>query len=139
MVEEEFLKQNKVEKKFIGVISDEVCSSLETKNQIEEIISKEIDIVCDGEKVSWQDFYDKEHKEKRILFNFIIEDRIFRVDNHKMMASRPVFAVCTFVNDVCERMEYYEGEDRLEKTYDLRSERLSHCKLKDYIYKDLSL
>ncbi len=126
MVNKEFL-----EKKYIGFVSDTVCSSLETKKQIEDIILHEIDIMENNEKVTWSDVYDKTNKETRAIFNSIIEDRIIRVDKKICMASRPSFAVCTFINGVCERIEFYEGYNVLGKSYDLRSKRLKNEQLKN--------
>lgn len=124
------------EKKIIGFIDNITCSSKETQKQINEIMQYKINIVDNNEIVKWTDLYDENNTDKRVLFNSIIADRKRRVDENTALADRPRFAVCTITNGTCERIEFYEGHDRLEKTFDLRSKELSNKKLEDYLEDD---
>lgn len=126
----------KIEQKLIGIKNNETCSSTETQKQIDNIIQYDINIFDEERVIQWSDVYDKTNKEERALFNSIIADRKQRVDKKELMADRPRFAVCTIINGVCERVEFYEGHDELEKTYDLRSKNLKNKKLEDYLTKD---
>lgn len=129
-------KIEKIEKKLIGIINGETCSSEETQKQIDNILQYEINISENDKPVLWSDVYDKTNKEDRVLFNCIIADRKMRVDKKIPMADRPLFAVCTIIDDVCVRIEYYEGHDCLEKTFDLRSKELKNQDLEDYYKED---
>ena len=132
------MKENeeKIEQKLIGIIDNNTCSSKETQNQINEIIQYKISISDNNEVVKWSDLYDKNNTDERVLFNSIIADRKKRVDENIALADRPRFAVCTIINGVCERIEFYEGHDRLEKTFDLRSKKLMNQELQDYLEND---
>jgi len=129
-------KEEKIEQRLIGIIEDHTCTSHETQEQINNLIQYEIDIYENEEKVLWSDVYDKTNEKERVLFNSILADRKIRVDQKIPLADRPKFAICTIINDVCERIEFYEGHDRLEKTFDLRSKRLAKMNLEDFLTED---
>lgn len=130
------MNEKKKELKLVGIIEGTTCSSIDTQKQIDDILKCKIDLVCNGKKIAWEDFYDKTNTEKRALFNAILEDRKMRVDKKTAMANRPLFAVCTLIDNICKRVEYYEGHDKLEKTYDFRSAELENEKLEDYLTED---
>jgi len=52
------------------------------------------------------------------------------------MADRPAFAVATVANDAVVRLEFYEGHDALECTYDLRSAALQGKDLPRWLERD---
>ena len=66
----------------------------------------------------------------------IIKDRVLRVDLKSLMADRPPFAVATVSEKGIERIEYYEGHDKQELIYDLRSKEWQNKNLPNYQFKD---
>lgn len=59
--------------------------------------------------------------EARAIFQLILWDRRARVDQLRLMADRPPFAILTALDGAVVRLEFYEGRDAVECTYDLRS------------------
>ena len=108
---------------FIGVNGEKVVSGAETEAQITAVCALECALQSpDGEPITWADVNDP--KEPMSLFQYVLADRRRRVDKHTFMADRPAFAVLTAVGNRAVRLEYYEGHDALECTYDLRSPEL---------------
>lgn len=71
---------------------------------------------------------------KNMIFRAIIEDRKLRVDKKISLADSPNFCEITIIDDVIERLEYYEGHDKLK--YDTRSNRLTGVELGQTFVKD---
>jgi hypothetical protein len=109
---------------FVGVDGEKVVSGAETEAQIAAVCALECALrSSDGsEAVTWLDCNDP--AEPRTLFQCILVDRRRRVDAHTFMADRPAFAVVTAVDGRVVRLEFYEGHDALECTFDLRSAEL---------------
>lgn len=99
----------------------EACSSEEVRKTIEALKANySLDLEHQGQPVTWDALY----KSERSILKAIEIDRTMRIDKGQIMASRPPFAVATIVNNKIVRLEFYEGEDRLVMTYDLRSREL---------------
>ncbi|MCQ4924892.1 hypothetical protein NE686_17455 [Tissierella carlieri] len=121
--------------KLIGFVDDTVCGSEETRNQIEELKKYQLNLIAeDGKRVEWDDIDNPE--EPRTILQAIESDRAMRVDKKKFMANRPLFAVATTKDDEIVRLEFYEGHDKLEKVFDIRSKELLEKDLSDYLSED---
>ncbi|GEM_PF-2318794 len=119
----------------VGFVDDRACDSKTTRQQIEEAKKYELDIYGpDGKKVTWDDIDNP--NEPRTILRAIESDRELRIDQHNLMADRPLFAVFTISKNRIVRLEFYEGHDALEKVYDLRSKELQGKELQDYLESD---
>ena len=108
---------------FVGVDGQQTVSGAETERQIAAVTALECALLTEkGEPVTWLDMNDP--AEPRSLFQYVLTDRRIRVDQKTLMADRPAFAVVTVHDGRAVRLEYYEGHDQLECTYDLRSAEL---------------
>ena len=105
-----------------------------TRNQITQLSQYPLLLVEQGKQIEWQELFDPNNH--RTIFQTILEDRKRRVDKGEIMCDRPPFAVVTVTENGIERVEYYEGHDRLEMLYDLRSLGFKTRKLTNYIDKD---
>ena len=105
-----------------------------TRNQISQLSQNPLLLVEQGKQVDWQELFDPNNH--RSIFQAIIDDRERRVDQREIMCDRPPFAVVTVTENGIERVEYYEGHDRLEMLYDLRSHNFRTRKISNYIDKD---
>ena len=126
-----------VKRVFIGLnaVGERAVGSYETKASIRHVKKFECALVTeDGDPVSWDDFDNPE--EKRTIFQFILGDREQRIDNKRIMADRPPFAVVTVHGNRAVRLEFYEGHDALELSYDLRAPELQNVKLPLYLESD---
>lgn len=113
----------KIKTLFIGADGEKTVNSATTQEQIEAVRALECTLEAEnGEKISWKDVDNPQ--EPRSLFQFILGDRKIRVDQNTPMADRPAFAVITAIDNKAVRLEFYEGHDALELTYDLRAKEL---------------
>lgn len=118
------MKKLKMSKQlYIGFNGEKTVDSKTTKQQIEEAKTFELNLFDRNGKVDWVSFYNP--NDSNLIFNAIIADREMRVDKKTYMADRPPIAILTLINDKIERLEYYEGHDRLELIYDIRSKELA--------------
>ena len=106
-----------LKKLWIGIKNDKACDSKVTKEQIKSIKKFPISITYENKKLNWAHIDNLD--EPRSLFQSIIKDRELRIDKRTLMADRPKFAVCTIEQGKVIRIEFYEGHNRLEKTFDL--------------------
>lgn len=113
---------------------EQVINSAETLKQINEIKKLECAIVIEEDSVDWKNF--DEPTEPGSLFQYILNDRKIRVDQKTLMADRPPFAVLTIDGQKVIRIEFYEGHNSLELTYDLRCKELQDKNLSVYLKKD---
>jgi hypothetical protein len=100
-----------------------VVGSVETQRQVDSLRAIRCDLIAEGQPITWDDV--DVPAEPRSLFQMILADRRVRVDAGRLMADRPPFAVATVHEGACVRLEFYEGHDELECTYDLRSPALA--------------
>jgi hypothetical protein len=105
-----------------------------TRNQITQLRQYPLLLVEQGKQIDWQELFDPNNH--RTIFQTILDDRECRVDQREIMCDRPPFAVVTVTENGIERVEYYEGHDRLEMLYDLRSHNFRTRKFPNYIDKD---
>ena len=105
-----------------------------TRNQITQLSQNALLLVEQGKQVDWQELFDPNNY--RSIFQAILDDRERRVDQREIMCDRPPFAVVTVTENGIERVEYYEGHDRLEMLYDLSSPNFRTRKMRNYIDKD---
>ncbi|MFA4798579.1 hypothetical protein [Pyrococcus kukulkanii] len=91
-----------------------VADSETTRKQIEEVKKYECAVKYEGKPLTWDDFED--------IFNAIIEDRRLRVDEGKLMATRPQYAEAYMEDGKVVRFIYYAGRDELRPMYDLKAE-----------------
>ncbi len=96
-----------------------MVDSAETQRQIDRLKSLPSLLVDEGEPIPWEALDNP--AERRTLLQFILGDRRVRVDKHTFMADRPPIAVATVIDGAVVRLEFYEGHDALEKTFDLRA------------------
>ncbi len=121
---------------YIGHDGTRAVDSAETQRQIDAVKALICALVTpeSREAVSWPDLDDP--AEPRTLFQFILGDRRLRIDQNRLMADRPPFAVVTEHAGRAVRMEMYEGHDFLECTYDLRAPELVGLALPKYMESD---
>ena len=105
-----------------------------TQNQITQLSQNPLLLVEQGKQVDWQELFDPNNH--RSIFQAILDDRERRVNQREIMCDRPPFAVVTVTENGIERVEYYEGHDRIEMLYDLRSHNFRTRKMHNYIDKD---
>jgi hypothetical protein len=72
----------------------------------------------------------------RTIVQFILADRRMRIDQRRLMAHRPPFAVQTELEGVVVRNEFYEGHEPLECTDDTQSAALTGKDLPEWIERD---
>jgi len=126
-----------IKRVFIGLnaVGERAVGSYETKASIWHVKKFECALVNpDGDPATWDMFDDP--KEPRTIFQFVLRDRIQRIDNRRLMADRPPFAVITIHGNRAVRLEFYEGHDALELSHDLRAPELKGVKLPLFLEKD---
>ena len=119
---------------FIGHNGEKVVDSVTTQTQIDALVSLPSAIAEEGELIPWSALNDP--TEARTLLQFVLTDRRQRVDQGHLMANRPPIAVATVVDGTVVRLEFYEGHDALQKTFDLRSPDLQGKTLPDWMERD---
>jgi hypothetical protein len=107
---------------FVGHDGEKVVDSKTTLEQIAEVENLECSLKHEGEQLSWKLFNNPD--EPRTIFQFILGDRKWRVDENTLMADRPPVAVVTAMDNKAVRLEFYEGHDALTCSFDVRAEEL---------------
>ena len=119
---------------FVGHDGEKIVDSAETQRQIDRLTALPSKLVDQGEAIQWKALNDP--AESRTLLQCVLGDRRERVDKKRLMADRPPIAVATIVDGQVVRLEFYEGHDGLEKTFDLRSAELQGKALPDWMGRD---
>jgi hypothetical protein len=97
-----------------------VVGSDSTQEQIQAVRSLECELVTpDGVPIDWDDVDNPD--EEHTLFQSILVDRKRRMDEGMFRASRPRYAVVTADGSRAIRLEFFEGQNVLRRTYDLRA------------------
>ena len=120
---------------YLGHDGERVVNSATTQKQIDAVRSLDSALVgATGDPIAWDELDDRD--EPRTLFQFILQDRRRRVDEHVAMADRPPVAVVSAIGNRAVRVEMYEGHDALVKTEDLRALELQGRQLPDWMDRD---
>lgn len=129
--------KRKIKRILIGLdaVGERAVGSQETESSIRYARKFECALVSDqGEAITWDGLDNPE--EPLTILQYVVRDRKLRIDQGKIMADRPPFAVVTIRDQRVVRLEFYEGHDALECTYDLRAPELQGVKLPRYLERD---
>jgi len=110
------------------------CGADETRRQIAELRGYSLALTHEGQPVTWEHLDNPE--EPRTILQFIVADRSRRIDSKTLMADRPPFALATIQAGRIVRLEFYEGHDALECSYDFRAPELADKALPRYLDAD---
>jgi hypothetical protein len=120
---------------FIGTDGEVALDSLKTDGQIRKAKELECLLITDrGERLRWDFFEDAKHP--MALFLAIREDRKARMDERRCLESRPNFCVVTAEDGKAVRLEYYEGNESLKLSVDLRSKETTVEELSNFMDQD---
>ena len=107
---------------FVGFDGEKAVDSPMTQTQINAVTALDCALVDPVSGLPPDDLrWANDPSESGTIFQLILWDRRVRIDQHGSTEDAPPFAVLTELDGVVVRLEFYEGHDPLECTYDLRS------------------